>query len=45
MRPGALRRASKALRLAYMMADADGSPLDLNHLKDAAAQVSVQAAA
>ncbi|MBV2147912.1 AAA family ATPase [Sphingobium sp. AS12] len=45
MRPGALRRASKALRLAYMMADADGSPLDLAHLRDAAAQVSVQAAA
>lgn len=45
MRPGALRRTSKALRLAHMMADAEGLPLELAHLKDAAAQVSVQARA
>ncbi|PHQ63554.1 MAG: hypothetical protein COC10_05650 [Sphingobium sp.] len=45
MRPGALRGASKALRIAYMLADADQQPLNLGHLQDAWAQLSAQAIA
>lgn len=40
MKPGGLRGASKALRLGWMLADAEQQPLNLGHLQDARAQLS-----